>query len=368
MAFIPVSSLTVNGLPKFLSMIYHQLINQSIYTFADLGIADRLIHAQSDRGFTVEEIISDDQQQWNRDLLYRILRACIYVGIVESINDDKHFILTESGIMMTSDHSSHVRDLIRFSFGPICSSASLQLPNMVRGEGTGSGIARVSGGLDFYTLMSQPDQEEFLQIFSGAMTAFSIQNGSQLVTAVDFGSFKTIVDIGGNRGTFLAQLLEKYPSIQHGTVFDLSHIVNKFKNGEEFELRKIHKNKWSFLSGNMYDSSTVPLADAYVLKHILHDFDDNKCLEILSSIRKANENEKDTPTVIFIIEHIILPNEALSNWQSHAIDIGMAILFDNARERTQDEYEELLKKTGFQLKKMYPIQAPNSIIEAVLVR
>ncbi|CAF3652129.1 unnamed protein product [Rotaria sp. Silwood1] len=348
-------------------MIYHQLINQAIYTFADLGIADRLIDAPLDCGFTVEEIIGNDQPQWNRDLLYRIVRACIYGGIVESINDDKHFILTTSGIMMTSDHPSHVRDLIRLNFGPMCTSAGLHLPNMVRGEGTGTGIARVSGGMDFYTLMSQPDQDEFLKLFSGAMTAFSMQNGSQLVTAVDFGHFKTIVDIGGNRGTFLAQLLEKYPSIQHGTVFDLPHIVNKFNNGEEFESRKIHEDKWSFVSGNIYDSSTVPLADAYVLKHILHDFDDNKCLEILSSICKANDNQKDTPTTIFIIEHVILPDHALSNWQSHAFDVGMAISLDDARERTQDEYEQLLNKAGFELKKIYPIQTPDSIIEAVIV-
>ncbi|CAF1393587.1 unnamed protein product [Rotaria sordida] len=228
MAFAPVSSLVVDDLPKFFSMMYHQLINQAIYTFAELGIADRLINVPLDRGFTVEEIIGDNKLQWNRDLLYRILRACIYSGIIETINDGKHFILTTSGIMMMSDHPSHVRDFIRFSFGPLCTRASLHLPNMVCREGTGTGIARVSDGKDFYTLMSQPDQEEFLKIFSGSMTIFSMQNGSQLITTIDFGRFKTIVDIGGNRGTFLAQLLERYPSSKHGIIFDLSHIVNKF--------------------------------------------------------------------------------------------------------------------------------------------
>ncbi|CAF4465364.1 unnamed protein product, partial [Rotaria sp. Silwood2] len=168
-------------------------------------------------------------------------------------------------------------------------------------------------------------------------------------------------------GIFLAQLLESYPSIQHGTVFDLSHVVNKFNNGEEFESRKIHKDKWCFVSGNIFDSSTIPSADAYILKYILHNFDDKKFLEILSLIRKANENQKGTSTTIFIIEHIILPDGILSNWQSHGFDIKMAILFGNARERTQDEYEQLLKQAGYELKQMYSIQAPASIIEAVVV-
>ncbi|CAF4322780.1 unnamed protein product, partial [Rotaria sordida] len=65
--------------------------------------------------------------------------------------------------------------------------------------------------------------------------------------------------------------------------------------------------------------------------------------------------------------HIILPGESLSNWQTHAIDVIMAVIFENARERTQDECEQLLKKAGFELKQMYPIQAPHSIIEAIVI-
>ncbi|CAF4852082.1 unnamed protein product [Rotaria sp. Silwood1] len=331
-------------------MTYHELISWAVYAFAELGIADRLIHAAMDNGFTVEEIIGDDRPKWNSQLLYRILRTCVYGGLVESINDDKHFILTQSGKMMTSDHPSHVRDHIRWSFGPIFTGACLQLSDIVRGEGIGTGIARISNGLDFYTLMAQPDQKELLSMFSGSMTTFSTQTGSQLVTGVNFSLFNTIVDVGGSRGTLLAQILENYPTIQQGIVFDLPHIVNQFENGEEFELRKIHKDRWSFVAGDMNDSSTIPLADAYVLKHILHDFNDSKCVEILSSIRKANKSRKGLTTTVFIIEHIILPDGALSNWQSHAFDIGMAVLFDNAHERTQDEYEELLKKSGFEMK------------------
>ncbi|CAF3777456.1 unnamed protein product [Rotaria sp. Silwood1] len=72
MAFAPVSPLIVDDLPKFLSMVYHQFINQVIYTFANFSIADRLVIAALDRGFTVKEIMNDEQSEWNQDLLYQI--------------------------------------------------------------------------------------------------------------------------------------------------------------------------------------------------------------------------------------------------------------------------------------------------------
>ncbi|CAF4716219.1 unnamed protein product [Rotaria sp. Silwood1] len=99
----------------------------------------------------------------------------------------------------------------------------------------------------------------------------------------------------------------------------------------------------------------------------LHDFGDKKCLEILSSISKANGNEKDAVVTIFNIEHVILPNHALSNWQSHAFDLVMAMSLDDARERTQNEHEQLLNKSGFKLIQIYLIQSPDSIIDAVIV-
>jgi hypothetical protein len=78
------------------------------------------------------------------------------------------------------------------------------------------------------------------------------------------------------------------------------------------------------------------------------------------------KNKKNSSTSIFIVEHIILPEGAISNWQTYGLDMAMAVLTDNDRERTQDEYTELLKETGWKFKKLYPIQAPNSVIEAVL--
>ncbi|CAF3777474.1 unnamed protein product [Rotaria sp. Silwood1] len=77
-------------------------------------------------------------------------------------------------MMMTSNHPSPVRDFIRVNFGPICTSTGIQLSNMIRGKGTGAEVAGLSGSMNFYTLIRQPDQEELLKMFNGAMTIYSI--------------------------------------------------------------------------------------------------------------------------------------------------------------------------------------------------
>lgn len=368
MAFLPTSPLSLDGHRKFLSIMYHRYINTGVFAFAELNIADRLVHADPKCGFTAEEIITNDRLEWNSCVLHRILRLCADVGIVDRVtngNDYDHFLLTESGKMLTSDHPSHTRDLMLLTLGPFVDKLSSQMPRIVRGEGSDSGVARVSGGIDFYTLYSQDDQKDLLSIFSGAMTAQSLYIGDKLTTGVDFGRFKTLVDFGGNRGTYLAQILQNYPTIERGIVFDLSQVVSEFQNGEEFCSRMVSKDRFEFVAGDMRDSTTIPQADAYVLKHVLHIFDDENAIAVLSAIREANKNRTPPPTV-FIVEHIIFTDGAVSNWQSHALDMAMAIFyFGNARERTQMEYEHLLKQSGYRLKQLYALQAPNSIIETV---
>ncbi|CAF4874075.1 unnamed protein product [Rotaria sp. Silwood1] len=87
----------------------------------------------------------------------------------------------------------------------------------------------------------------------------------------------------------------------------------------------------------------------------------------VAGLSGTNGNEKDAVVTLFIIEHVILPNHALSNWQSHAFDLVMAMSLDDARERTQNEHEQLLNKSGFKLIQIYLIQSPDSIIDAVIV-
>ncbi|CAF0922055.1 unnamed protein product [Adineta steineri] len=370
MTFTPTSPLIIDGLPKFLSMGYHRLLDRATYTFAELGLADRLVNALPNQGLTAHDLINNDEIEWNADILHRALCACTDVGLVERVKntiDDKHFILTSSGRMLTSDHPSHARDYVRYYLGPMSSNIGYQLIKLVRGQCKGTGFAEASGGLDLYTYLKQPENQDYLRLYNGVMTCLSTYTGDKLVTGVDFGRFETLVDLGGSRGTFLAEILQHYPNIRRGFIFDLPQCIAEVKSADEFESRQITSSRYTFVAGDMTDSSTIPQADAYILKYILHLFNDEICMNVLSSIRKANEQRTDTLLTIFIVEHIIFSDGTIGNWQAHGFDIGMTA-YGGARERTEQEYQVLLEKAGFQIKKLYPIQAPDSIIEAIFIK
>jgi hypothetical protein len=115
----------------------------------------------------------------------------------------------------------------------------------------------------------------------------------------------------------------------------------------------------------MFNVSTIPQADAYILKRILHNNTDEKAIAALSAIRQVNQGSNRKTVTVFIVEHIILADGAVSNWHSHGMDLTMAAYCGNAKERTQEEYEQLLVKSGFKFKILYPIESPDSIIEGV---
>jgi hypothetical protein len=364
MAFAPISSLAANGFPKFLTIAYHRMIESSIIAFIDLNLADRLANAASDQGLTLDEIIgTDNNSTWNKDILYRILRASVFTGIVKQVNDDKHFALTESGVMLTSNHPSHTSDFLKFHMGPETTSALSKIANVTRREGV-SGID-VASGADFYEMVALPIHNQYSHVFNGALTAMTNYAGDRLALAVDFNRFDTIVDLGGNTGAYLAQILSYNPSVKQGIVFDLARVTEKVNNGDVFQSLNISKDRYTFVAGDMFQSSTIPQADAYLIKQLLHDFGDEEVIAILSSIRQANENSSRKTITIFIVEYIILDDGPISNWQSIAMDMLMISMIEKGKERSQQQHQQLFQQADFHFKQLYPVEAPTSIIEAV---
>jgi hypothetical protein len=113
----------------------------------------------------------------------------------------------------------------------------------------------------------------------------------------------------------------------------------------------------------MFKSETIPQADAYMLKYIIHDWNDEKSIEILKSIRDANRSKTEKTFTIFIIETIILSN-GKDNWQGHVMDLEMLSAL-GSKERTLAEYINLLNKSGYELKQLHRTKSSMSIIEAV---
>jgi SAM-dependent methyltransferase len=183
-------------------------------------------------------------------------------------------------------------------------------------------------------------------IFNRAMSSFSGLATKAVVEAYDFSDIETLIDIAGGHGRLLAGVLEAYPSMR-GVLFDLPHVIEGARRVSRCE----------YVSGDFFAS--VPSGgDAYIMKHIIHDWDDDRALKILRNIREAMNPDGR----VLLVEAVI----ASGNNQDFGklLDLEM-LVSPGGKERTATEYEELFTRAGLRLTRIVPTQSPYSVIEAV---
>jgi hypothetical protein len=360
----------VMGYRKYLSFVTNRLLETAVWTFAELDIADLL--AAADTPQTADELAQ--KQGWNSEFLYRLLRLVADADIVREIKSDasielektNRFELTEDGRLLTSNHPSKARYFLCWELSPFAKTISHYLPQLIReGFTKGSGVERFTGGIPFFEFFNKEENREVAHAFNEAMTSYATYSGQPIVNVVDFSRFNTIADIGGNLGALLSHILEKYSTIKQGICFDLPYVISQSKTNNEFERRNISKDRYQYVGGDMFDTKTIPQADAYILQNIIHDWTDNRAIDILKSIRTAANGQKIT---LFIIGFIIVPDTERNkfiNQTVHAYDVHMMMAF-NAKERTVEQHEYLFEQSGFKFKHLYRTETPYSIIEAVI--
>ncbi len=358
----------VAGFPKYLSLIANRLLETAVWTFAELGVAD--LFPQSDTPQTADELAQ--KQGWNSEYLYRLLRAVADFDIVreikanESVQPEKtnQFQLTDNGRLLLSNHPSKIRALLCLVLNPVMKAASFHLPLLIReGASNGTGLTQVIGNISFFEFLGKEENQRLAQNFNDAMTSLSTYSGQPVTNAVDFDRFNTITDIGGGLGSLLSQILQKYPTIKHGICFDLPSVIQHSESKNEFEKQNISKDRYEYRGGDMFDATTIPQTDAYIMKSIIHDWPDDRAIDILKSIRTAVNGKQIT---LFIADWIILSDNEQDQFihrYRHAFDLEMMILV-NGKERTQKQYEYLFEESGFRFKHLYRTETPYSIIEA----
>lgn len=364
----------LTGFPKYLSFVTNRVIETAVWAFAELGIADLL--AASDQPQTADQLAN--KQGWNSECLYRLLRTVTEANIVREIKSDQNdtqniiepekttpFQLTDDGHHLTSTHPSKARYLLCWELSPVVKTTSNTLPQLVReGFRLGNGFQQTAGDRSIFEYFKREENQQTAHYFNEAMTSISTYTGPSIVKTIDFARFHSVVDIGGNLGVLLSTILEGYPSIQQGICFDLPSVIQQSTANREFEIRKISKDRYQLVAGDMFDCRTIPRADAYILQNILHDWDNERSIEILKSIRTAGQGQ---PLTLFIIGFIILPESAEDqrlNQIAHAIDLHMMMLL-SAKERTQQQHEYLLAQSGFTFKHLHRTDTAFSIVEAV---
>jgi hypothetical protein len=196
---------------------------------------------------------------------------------------------------------------------------------------------------------------EASEVFNEAMIGWTGQVATAVVGAYDFSPFRTVVDVGGGHGTLLAAILQSNPAAQE-ILFDLHHVVA----GAEKFLSAAGVVERCTRSGGDFFAAVPAGGKAYVLAHILHDWDDERCLTILGQVRRViPDNGK-----LLVVELVLPPgNEpSFGKW----VDLHMLVMA-SGRERTAPEYADLLQAGGFELARVIPTIAGSSIVEAIPV-
>ncbi|QDU07466.1 methyltransferase [Gimesia aquarii] len=329
------------SLPQQLDrMITGYWTSQSIFAAAKLGIADLL----KDGPQKIEQLA--EASHTNCDALYRLLRALASIGIFAE-EGQRLFSLTPLAEFLRSDIPDSKRALAMMTGDEQFHAWTEILYTLETGK---TSFDKVWGKPIFEYLSEHPDKGH---IFDQAMTGIHGRETSTILEAYDFSEFKVLADIGGGNGSNLIGLLQHYPEMK-GILFDLPHVIERSQtNLENAGLG----NRCESIGGSFFDS--IPLtADAYLMRHIIHDWDDEKSLTILRNCHAVmSENSK-----LLIIESVIPPgNEPFAG---KFLDLVM-MLIPGGKERTESEYQTLYNQAGFELTRIVPTKTELSIIEGV---
>lgn len=330
------------------SQVLHRLINgyqvtQAIHVAAVLGVADRLV----DGPRTSEDLAAATGTC--PEPLYRLLRALASVGIVRE-EDGHRFALTELGDCLRSDAPDSLAGWAAYVGESYHWQAWSALLHTVK---TGENAFRHVHGTDVWTFRAR--NPELSANFDRAMTSLSRQFIGAVLAAYDFGRFATIVDVGGGNGTFLAAILAAHPSTR-GLLFDQPHVVA----GARPILAAAGVGERCDVVGGDFFESVPAGGDAYLLKSVLHDWEDDECLRILRTCRQAMA----TGTTLLVIEYELgPPNE---NPPAKFRDLLMLVA-PGGRERTVEEYAALFAAGGFRFVGFTPSAKAMGVFEGIAI-
>ena len=337
----PSSVLNADPGAQLLAILFGFIGTKALSLAAKLGIADML----KDGPQSVTELarLAHCQPQ----PLYRLLRALAGSGVFAE-EKEGHFRLTPTAELLRSDAPGSLRGFAIYFGADWHWRVWEDLEYSVR-EGKPS-FEQIYGMPMFEYLPKNPEQAG---VFNDAMTSFSAATSAALLEANNFSGIKKLVDVGGGHGFMLTSILEKYPEMQ-GIVFDAPPVIDGAR--KQIAARGL-KARCEAVAGNFFES--VPAGgDAYVMKHIIHDWDDEKALKILRNCHQAMTPDGR----IFIIEMVIPEGNTPSIGK--LLDLAM-LVFLHSFERTEDEYRALYEQAGFELTRVVATNSPYSVIEGV---
>jgi hypothetical protein len=283
------------------------------------------------------------------DAVYRLMRMLASRGVFTS-QPNRRFALTPMGEALRTDAPDSMRGYVLFVGDPLHWEHWGQLSRSV-----------LSGKCAIEELRGKPtfewfeDVPELAAVFNDGMTSISKMETPTVVAAYDFSRFGSIVDVGGGHGLLLAEILRQSPNSK-GILFDAESVVD----GAPAVLEPAGVSDRCTVVGGSFFESVPAGGDAYVLKHIIHDWDDEKSVQILRNIRAAMN-----PGAKVLVVEAVVPDDDREH-VSKLLDLEMLVAA-TGRERTEVEYAELLQRAGFRHTRTVATVGPASVVEAVAV-
>lgn len=317
-------------------------VSQAIAVAAELGIADLL----KDGPRTAADVAR--RANASEDGVYRLLRALGSVGLFAETGN-RRFRLTPLGKLLRTDSPQALGGYARFTGHESTWRPWGELRHSVR-----------TGEPAFDHVFAMPVFEYFAKtpesaaVFDAAMTSISTLESKAVVAAYDFSGINTLVDVAGGHGLMIATMLKANRRMR-GILFDLPHVT---AGATALLQSRGVADRCEIVSGDFF-ASVPEGGDAYVMKHIIHDWDDERATQILRNCYRAMQ-----PGGKVLIVDAVIPRGNSAHF-GKLLDLEMLVLTPRGRERTPGEFRELLKRSGFRLRRVVATETHLSVVEGV---
>ncbi len=327
---------------QIIQMATASWVSQLVSTAASIGLADHLANGARSAAELAPVVGT------NPRALHRFMRTLASFGILTQDNGE-NFALTPLGDALKSDAPGSARSTVLTMAGPWMWRALADFRYSLE---TGNTAMEKVFGMPLFDYLAQNPHEA--SQFSEAMVGIHGAEPPAVAEAYDFSAFASIVDVGGATGNMLAHILARYPQ-PTGILFDRPHVV---ADAPALLGARGVQDRVSIEHGDFFER--VPAGgDAYILSHIIHDWNEEQCLTILGNCRKAMK-----PGAKLLIVEFVLPEGNAPHFGKLADMVMLAI--PGGEERTAGEYDTLLAAADLKMTRVVPTPSDVSIVEAEL--
>jgi len=322
---------------KLLSLFAGEWVSRGLYVATKLEIADHLHSGPK----SVSELANLSQS--NPESLHRLLQMLASFGIFEEISSDV-FVNTDTSNLLVKTNQDTLHALSLF-YGEDINKSWSELFSAIQ---TGIPAFELSFKQPVFSYFR--GNPERAALFQDAMKEKSKAVIKSALSNYDFGQFNSICDVGGGYGQFMQAILQKHPSVS-GTVFELPEVIEKIKQQNQ----ELEGDRCQLVAGDFFIS--IPEGkDAYLLKSVIHDWEDLKAEAILKKCHQAMHSD----SCLFLIEVVLQPGDKQS--YAHCMDFLM-LAITGGKERSLSSMTQLLEASGFVLESIYPTATEFSILK-----